>query len=364
MTTRDSEQQPSSVIGEEQIRGYSGRLKRSFPGRRLAPLPRLFLVAGICAVLLGSSSCRGGYSGPVETITIGTMANAGDTLIFTAEQQEYFAANGIDVTLKTYINGLSATDAMLAGEVDLAYATEFVVVGKALQKEEIYIITTYSKNITVALVGRKDLGIDSVPDLKGKRIGLARGSINEFYLGRMLMLNNMGMGDITLIDLASSDLGDALGSGNVDAIVAGSKNLYPLVQQQGSELFSWPAHSDQPACGTLVGKKDWVINHAELIKRLLQSLSEAEQYLNSNPDIVRSAVREKLGFDNEYMTSVWAEYQFSLSIDQSLITAMEDEARWMIAGGMTAETQVPNFLDHIYEEALENVKPEAVNIIR
>jgi hypothetical protein len=64
------------------------------------------------------------------------------------------------------------------------------------------------------------------------------------------------------------------------------------------------------------------------------------------------------------MAVVWPDSQFSLSLDQSFITAMEDEARWMIANNLTAEKQVPNFNDYVNEDALKALKPESVNIIR
>ena len=64
------------------------------------------------------------------------------------------------------------------------------------------------------------------------------------------------------------------------------------------------------------------------------------------------------------MESAWSRDQFLLSLDQSLIVAMEDQARWMIDNNLTTEKQVPNFNDYIYEDALKEIKPEAVNIIR
>jgi hypothetical protein len=36
----------------------------------------------------------------------------------------------------------------------------------------------------------------------------------------------------------------------------------------------------------------------------------------------------------------------------------------MIKNKLTKEKTVPNFLDYIYEDALQALKPEAVNIIR
>ena len=36
------------------------------------------------------------------------------------------------------------------------------------------------------VVGRKDHGIKTIPDLKGKKIGVVRGTILDFQLGRFL----------------------------------------------------------------------------------------------------------------------------------------------------------------------------------
>jgi NitT/TauT family transport system substrate-binding protein len=43
---------------------------------------------------------------------------------------------------------------------------------------------------------------------------------------------------------------------------------------------------------------------------------------------------------------------------------MEDEARWMINNNLTTEKTVPDFLDYIYIDGLESIKPGSVNIIR
>ena len=54
---------------------------------------------------------------------------------------------------------------------------------------------------------------------------------------------------------------------------------------------------------------------------------------------------------------------FSSSLDQSLITAMEDEARWIISNNLTTEKTVPDFMKYIYIDGLKAVKPVALNMI-
>ena len=42
----------------------------------------------------------------------------------------------------------------------------------------------------------------------------------------------------------------------------------------------------------------------------------------------------------------------------------QDEARWRIENKLTDQTMVPNYLDFIYIDALQAVKPEGVTLIR
>ena len=64
------------------------------------------------------------------------------------------------------------------------------------------------------------------------------------------------------------------------------------------------------------------------------------------------------------MATSWQEGTFDLFLDQSLIATLEDQARWAIKNNLTNATKIPNYLDYIYIDALEAVKPEAVTIIR
>jgi NitT/TauT family transport system substrate-binding protein len=47
-----------------------------------------------------------------------------------------------------------------------------------------------------------------------------------------------------------------------------------------------------------------------------------------------------------------------------MLILFEDQARWRIKEGLSDATEVPNYLDYIYLDALEKVKPEAVGIMR
>lgn len=317
-------------------------------------------------VAFGSGSCLpGGYSGPMESLTLGTVLLEPSGLIFVAEDQHLFTENGLNVTIQYYETGLSAANAMLTGETEMAGpVTEFVLVGKAFNEEKIQTVGSIDKVDYASIVARKDNGIEAASDLAGKRIGVARGTMLEFRLGRFLELHGMKISDIVLVDTALGKSAEAIASGELDAVLTVPPYTEAVKAKLGDTVVLWPAQGGQLSYQLIVAKTEWIEQHPQLIERFLNAISQAEEYVIQNPQEARRIVQQRMNLTENDIARIWSQNQFSLSLDQSLIVAMEDEARWMIANNLTAETQVPNFLDDIYVDGLDAVKPEAVNIIR
>ena len=83
----------------------------------------------------------------------------------------------------------------------------------------------------------------------------------------------------------------------------------------------------------------------------------------NHPNEAKAIVQKKLNYTDAYMAKIWPKNEFSLSLDQSLVVAMEDEGRWMIANNLTTAKTIPDIRDHIYTKGLEEVLPESVNVI-
>lgn len=323
------------------------------------------ILVGISAVAFGSWSCQAGYSGPVESITLGTVLLEPTAPIIVAEEQHFFTQNGLDITLKVYDTGLSAVNAMLNGEVDIAApVAEYVLVGKAFDKDKIQTIASIDEVDYTFIIGRKDRGIQAISDLTGKKIGVARGTVMEFYLGRFLELHGMNIKDVVLVDTKLSQTADAIIGGDVDAVISFAPYAYTAQNKLGDNVVLWPAQCSQVLYGLIICRDDWITGHPELINRLLKSLARAEDYIVQHPAEAKVIVQERLNLDDAYMNTFWPEHQFSLSLDESLIAAMKDEARWMIANNLTTEKQLPDFLSYICIDGLKAIKPEAVKIIR
>ncbi len=304
------------------------------------------------------------YEGQIESINFGTVPTAATALIYIAQDQHFFADNGLGVNITDYPTGIASTDALLRGDMDIAWVAEFPMVRRAFSKDEVSIIAVVDRFNEQHIFGRVDRGIETVADLKGKKLGIPRNTIAEFYLGRFLELHGMTIQDITLVDVGANESVDAIASGRVDGVITWEPYTSQIRAEMADEIVALPIQSNQPGYGTIVCRNDWIRDHPEIVNRFLKSLAQAEVYLISNPDAAKAILQKQLNYDDAFTETIWAENQISLSLDQSLILAMEDEARWMIKNNLTTERQVPNFLDYIHEDGLKAVKPEAVNIIR
>ena len=150
-------------------------------------------------------------------------------------------------------------NALLDGEVDVAELAEFPFVGAAFAKQPVRIIAVNDRFENDYLIVRKDRGIESPADLKGKRIGVIRGTVLEFYLGRFLELNGINLDDVTLVDTMNTvQTDEAISNGEVDAAVVFQPHVSDIQEQFGDQVLVWPVQNNQLVYGILASNSSWI----------------------------------------------------------------------------------------------------------
>ena len=128
------------------------------PHGTAGPTKRSFLITALFTALLtvfGSWSCsKGNYTGKVETVIIGTTPIELNALIYVADEYRFFTNNGVQVVFKDYDTGVAAVDGLLKRKVDMALTTEFVIVGKSLQKQDVLDLATIDKSMLFYIIAR------------------------------------------------------------------------------------------------------------------------------------------------------------------------------------------------------------------
>jgi NitT/TauT family transport system substrate-binding protein len=149
---------------------------------------------------------------------------------------------GIKVEEHIFAKGLDVMQAIIAGELDIGTtASEAAISGRA-GGAPIFVVAGFAKG-GARLVGRTDLKLTSIRDLKGKRVGVTRGGIQEVLLLAELQRNAMTFSDrpgkdVQLVFLAYADLNQALLGKNIDAMMQSEPQSSQAINKGfGSEIL-------------------------------------------------------------------------------------------------------------------------------
>jgi len=322
----------------------------------------------LAAMVLAGTACRQEPpppAGPPEKITIAYPTTMLSVLTHIAYRQGYFLAEGLEVTPQWHSFGKPALQAVLEEKADMAVVADtpimFAVAGG--QKINILAVTGTSRR-SLSVVARKDRGILTPEDLKGKRIGVPLGTTGDFYLDSLLSIRGINRREVRLVDLKPDEMPAALMQGNVDAVSIWNptrKQLEAALQDNGVSIYDDHLYSD---VAFLAARADFVARRPETVKKALRALLRAEAFARTQPGEAQRLVAELTGLERSLLRDIWDSYSWKVSLDQALIVSLEDQTRWAIRQKLTSGREVPNYLDFLYLDGLLAVRPEAVRIIR
>lgn len=317
----------------------------------------------VAAAIAPAAGCSGSPAKGDVTVAVAPFESNG--LVFVAQERGMFSDRGLAITFVDRDTGVAALDAVVAGEADIAVGTaEFPLVAKAFQGVPVKAIATIDRPEFIYLIGRKDRGIMTADDLAGKRIGTTAGSIAQFYLGRFLELNNIPANKITFVDLRKpQQWRQAISNGTVDAVVLAQPEASIVRDGLAKNATFLSVQASQPAYTLAISTNEWLAANPQLAEAFLSALADAEAYAASHPDEATAIIQKRLGLDPSYIGFLETQNTFALSLDQSMILAMEDEARWMMRSGLVTATVMPALGAYVDADPLAAVNHDAVNIL-
>jgi len=160
-----------------------------------------------------------------DTIKIGYSDWPGYTVMEIAKQKGWFKDAGLDVEMD-WFDYSPSIDAFAAGKIDadMIVAGDDIVTGATGAKSKIVCLVDYSEGSDM-IVGAP--GVDSIKDLKGKKVGVELTLVEHELLLQALKVNGMSQSDVTLVGTSTDKTPQTLASGTVAAIGA----WYPIAGQ-------------------------------------------------------------------------------------------------------------------------------------
>ena len=206
---------------------------------------------------------------------------------------------GIKVEERVFAKGLDVMQAIIAGEIDVGTtASEAAISGRA-GNAPIYVVAGFAKG-GARLVAGQGSNIKSVKDLKGKKVGVTRGGIQEVLL--MAELQKAGLTadaapgkDVQLVFLAYADLNQALLGKNIDAMMQSEPQSSQAINKGfGVEMLKpYDTPIGEPV-RTMVMTEKFYTTKRPLAEKFMRCFVQATSTFIKDPALAEKYVRENV----------------------------------------------------------------------
>lgn len=170
-------------------------------------------------------------------IRIGWQTGVINAILTYAAETGKFEQHGVKVELKPFAAGPAMLPALAANEIDFGWMGEFPATAGFANGLPIQIVLVQSELPTdVRLVANPASGINTLTDLKGKKIGVTIGSTSHHHILLALASAKLAEKDVTLVNLAPAAMVPAYIAGQVDAIFTWEPGSGELEKQGGRVL--------------------------------------------------------------------------------------------------------------------------------
>jgi taurine transport system substrate-binding protein len=269
--------------------------------RRLPAL--LTTLALATTALAGCSVDHSGQDASKPTIRIGYQTFPSGDLIVKNNKWLEQALPDYNVKWTKFDSGADVNTAFIAKELDFgALGSSPVARGLSaplnIPYKVAFVLDVEGEN--EALVARNGSGINTIADLKGKRVGTPFASTAHYSLLAALAQNNLSANDVQLIDLQPQAILAAWDRGDVDAAYTWLPTLDQL-RKTGKELISSRqlAKDGKPTLDLAAVSDQFADAHPDVVDVWRQQEARALDTIKDDPNVAAKAIAAEIGLKPE-----------------------------------------------------------------
>jgi len=301
------------------------------------------------------------WSGPAWAQTKMTIATGVDPVFsayYVAQEEGLFKKHGLDVRINTGPSGSAMVAFLVNGQIESAFGSEIAGIANHNLDPNVIVAAQAARLVRwIALVGRN---VESLDQLKGKKVGVARGSGGEIFWLAMLDKLKLNAADYTVVNVEAPEMVAALERGNIDAYavwepwvtrgLASVKNTKVLRTQEGileQGVFIYM-------------NLGWIKKNPDPANGFMRALVEATEVINKDrPRAAKDVSAFLKSLDPPMVEQLMTKLTFDMELSQDSISMLKlAESQLKGQGKLTKPVDYGVF---VYPELLRKVSPGKVN---
>ncbi|WP_264989406.1 ABC transporter substrate-binding protein [Lysinibacillus piscis] len=305
----------------------------------------LLLVVSVLLAACGndgsSASETAKAEGKATVIRAGVDTAAGGSLqIRAARTNGDFEKKGLDVQLANFAYGIDTINALLTKQTDTGLAADYALLN-SLSKGDLVIVSSltgsskevnsldYSEILAVA-------DVKSADDLKGKKIGVAKGTVLEYFWARYFEYLNISESDVHYIPYSTPDEAIVgVKKGDIDAVIASGALLEKFKSIEGvHSLDKLSSVKDLNITSYLVADRQFAEENQDAIAQLIAGINEGIAYVKENPEGTADIAYDELKVAKEDVLRDLKRQNFTIGFKQQDYDHLVELKKYLVDKGI------------------------------
>ena len=300
----------------------------------------------LLSMLLTACGQTTGTSADKKAINIGYQKN-GTTLSLKQKQelQKELEELGHEVKWSEFNTGSSILEALNAGSIDFASAGDIPSIFALSKGSDFkYIAGEPSSPSSQGILVNKNSGIQSVEDLKGKKVAFNKASISQYLLTKSLQSVGLTIEDVEPVFLNPPDASIAFEQGEVDAWVVWDPYL-TVSESNGNVILD--DILEVPFRSFYFTTSQFAKNHPDIVELFIKHVAQVGAEIDENPAEAAKLVEEATNIPKETWEKVLKRKTNDVHyMDQQAIDDLQAQADKLVEIGLT--NQKVNIKDHVW----------------
>lgn len=274
------------------------------------------------------------------TITMGTFSKAlGNTPYYVAKHFRWFEDDpnlkGITINYKEFNDRPSISDAFSNGDLQVLFSGDAPAILNRAQGNDVRLIAI-SGNAAQEILVRTELPINSVADLRDKKLAVQQGTTSQYALLRILRSNGLNESDVQLQYMAAPEARAAFESHDIDAWAVWA----PFVEQEQVNGRGRVLPKSEILIHSVMSVSNPFLTQSEpQLRGIVAAIERAKAWMIANPAEAQQIAAEQLGLDPKVVSTAWPKFDWSAHLNDVIIADLQAKADFLAANDKTRNSK-------------------------
>ena len=291
-----------------------------------------------------------------EVVNIAIQPSAAFVPLYYAKEsgwiEDALSEYGVEVVWNEFESGPPMNESLASGSSDIGVVGDVPIVSAvAAGQDNVLIALTCDAPLSYNLLVSPDSDIESVADLKGKKVATVVGSTAHNLVNKLLGTADLTMQDIELINISAGDVETVLVNGEVDAAAIWEPTVTRLVDKGTAKIIATGEDCGLLGVNGMVARKEFVDENALISRIVAEQFQKGIEALEDPDEEVYAKVAEDLTLDPEQLEAVSQKFAYKVEVEDEDIAGLNDTIEFLVSiGVLTDAFDFAPYVDAMIEE--------------